>query len=311
MAKWYSAEVRRSIRRLFEKERYDVAVCDSLHPAGILPWSTPCPKVLFTHNIEAEVWERQLAVTTNPARKFAYWLEYKALARTERRYIRRAAHVLAVSERNAEFIRRFVPANRVSVVPTGVDVEYFRPEPAAETGGPEMVFTASMDWMPNEDAVLYFARDIFPLIRSRIPEARFWAVGRNPSARVRALDDGASIRVTGSVEDIRPYLHRSAVYVMPMRSGSGTRLKIFEAMAAGKAVVSTPTGAEGLPVTDGVDILLGETPDQFCDKTVRLLRDRELRQRIGGAARRLTEARFSWAAATAEFESILCAVASR
>jgi sugar transferase (PEP-CTERM/EpsH1 system associated) len=311
MAKWYTPEVRATLRELLERERYDLIVCDFLHPAGVLPWSAQCPKVLFTHNIEAEVWERQLGVTSSPARKLAYWLEYKALARAERRYIRMADHVLAVSERNAGFIRRFVPANKVSVVPTGVDTEYFRPDLQQESPEPEMVFTASMDWMPNEDAVLYFARDILPLIRREIPAARFWAVGRNPSEAVQRLDDGSGVRVTGSVPDIRPYLNRASVYVMPMRSGSGTRLKIFEAMAAGKAVVSTPMGAEGLPLKDGEDVLLAEGPANFAKATVRLLRDRELRQRLGQAARRLTEDRFSWAAATSEFESILCSVVER
>ena len=311
MAKWYTPTVRKSLAELLGANRYDLIVCDFLHPAGILPWSAPCPKVLFTHNIEAEVWERQLGITSNPVRKLAFWLEYKALARAERRYIRMADHVLAVSERNADFIRRLVPANKVSTVPTGVDTDYFRPDPEKESREPEMVFTASMDWMPNEDAVLYFARDIWPLIRREIPEARFWAVGRNPSPAVQMLDDGKDLRVTGSVPDIRPYLHRAGVYVMPMRSGSGTRLKIFEAMAAGKAVVSTPMGAEGLPVTDGEDILLAESPDGFAQATISLLRDVETRQRLGQAARRLTVDRFSWAVATSQFEAILCTVAGR
>ncbi|MCW5981785.1 MAG: glycosyltransferase [Bryobacteraceae bacterium] len=309
MAKWYAPEVRRTIGQLLREERYDLVVCDFLHPAGVLPWPAPAPTALFTHNIEAEVWERQLRVTANPGRKLAYWLEYKALARAERRYIRLADHVLAVSERNADFIRRLVPAEKVSVAPTGVDTTYFQPRPEKESAEPELVFTASMDWMPNEDAALYFARDVFPLVRREVPQARFWAVGRNPSAAIRGLDDGAAVRVTGSVEDIRPYLDRAWVYVMPMRSGSGTRLKIFEAMAAGKAVVSTPMGAEGLPVADGEHLLLAESPAEFARATVGLLKDPDLRRRLGAAARRLTEGRFSWAAATAEFEAILCRVA--
>ena len=211
MAKWYAPEVRRTIRQLFAEERYDLVICDFLHPAGVLPWPAPCPTVLFTHNIEAEVWERQQGVTSNLS---GVWRTGWSTRRSPGLSgVTSAWPITSSPSPNATPISSagWFPADKVSVVPTGVDTEYFQPAPDLESREPEMVFTASMDWMPNEDAVLYFARDIFPLVRREIPEARFWAVGRNPSPAVRALDDGAPLRVTGSVEDIRPYLHRSAV----------------------------------------------------------------------------------------------------
>ena len=203
-------------------------------------WKTPPPTILFTHNVEAQVWERHYKVTTNPLVKAACWLESRALAGAERRYVELADHVLAVSENDRAFFLQYVDASRISVIPTGVDTEYFQPSPEPEQPD-TMVFTGTMDWMPNEDGVAYFADKIFPLIRHEIPDAAFWAVGRRPPRRIQALASG-SVVVTGAVEDIRPYLGKAAVCVVPLRSGSGTRIKIFEAMAMGKAVVSTTHG---------------------------------------------------------------------
>ncbi len=174
-----------------------------------------------------------------------------------------------------------IPA-RISVIPTGVDTEYFQPEvpsgPSLEQPD-TMAFTGGMDWMPNEDGVAYFVEKILPLIRRQIPEAAFWAVGRRPPRRIQALASD-SVVVTGTVEDIRPYLAKAALCVVPLRSGSGTRIKIFEAMAMGKAVVSTSMGAEGLPVQHGKNIILADDPADFARQVVDLLRDPPRRQRL-------------------------------
>jgi sugar transferase (PEP-CTERM/EpsH1 system associated) len=311
MAKFYTPEVRASIQSVLAEDTYDLLLCDFVAPAGVFPWHLPQPKVLFTHNVEAEVWQRHYQLTPQPAKKLAYWLEYRALKAAEIRYARKADHVLAVSDRNARFFAQYVGDENVSDVPTGVDTEFFQPGPEEEIQPHDLVFTASMDWMPNDDAVHHFVRDLFPLIRDKDPQARFWAVGRRPSDALKSLDNGDSIRITGAVDDIRPYLRQGAVYVMPMRSGSGTRLKIFEAMAAGKAVVSTSVGAEGLPVTDGEDILIADTPEAFRDATLRVVNDASLRNRLGSAARKLADEGFSWKAAGGAFEQILVDLVER
>jgi len=167
-----------------------------------------------------------------------------------------------------------------------------------------MVFTGSMDWMPNQHGVLFFTSKILPHIHAEIPEAQLWIVGRCPSQEVRALA-GPRIHVTGRVDDIRPYMRKAPVYVVPLLSGSGTRIKIFEAMAMGKAVVSTTLGAEGLPVTHGRNILIADHPHEFADSVVRLLRDRALTARLGDAARELVEKQFSWRAVGSQFDAIL------
>ena len=157
----------------------------------------------------------------------------------------------------------------------------------------------------------YFVSDILPLIHAEIPEARFWAVGRKPSNNLTKLSAISGVNITGTVDDIRPYLATAGAYIVPMRSGSGTRLKVFEAMAAGKAVVSTSIGAEGLPVTSWEGHI--DSRYSFCvsQAVASGVRNSDLRERLGSAARALTEHRFSWAAATREFEDILCRVAGR
>jgi sugar transferase (PEP-CTERM/EpsH1 system associated) len=305
MRKFYLPRIRGELAELCLNGLFDVLVCDFIVPAGMMPWSGPTPVVLFTHNVEAEIWKRHFRLTRNPARKAAFWLEYQALSRQERRYARLADQVIAVSQRNADHFRRLVSEDRVSVVPTGVDTEYFQPDLSTNEAGADIVFTGSMDWLPNEDCVRYCVESILPLIQQRVPETRFWAVGRNPSAALKALSDGSRVIVTGTVEDIRPYLHRAQAYVVPMRSGSGTRLKVLEAMASGMAVVSSSIGAEGLPVTHNEHVLLADAPDDFASAVISLINDPERRRELGSAARQLVEQKCSWGAVGAEFEEIL------
>jgi glycosyltransferase involved in cell wall biosynthesis len=180
------------------------------------------------------------------------------------------------------------------VIPTGVDVDYFQPMLVEELAN-SLVFTGSMDWLPNEDAILYFVDAILPLIKQQLPAVSLEVVGRSPSRKLQALaETEKSVRLTGWVEDIRPFVARGAACIVPLRIGGGTRLKIFEAMAMKKAVISTSVGAEGLPVSSGENILLADTPNDFADSVVSLLRDPSRRQRLGTAARTLVQENYSW-----------------
>jgi sugar transferase (PEP-CTERM/EpsH1 system associated) len=306
--KFLYPEVRRRYAELLASSTFDVIVCDFLVPASLMHWKTPPPTILFTHNVEAQVWERHYKITSNPFMKTACWLESRALAGAERRYVELADHVLAVSENDRAFFLQYVAPDRISVIPTGVDTEYFQPFPEPEQPD-TMAFTGTMDWMPNEDGVAYFVDKIFPLIRREIPDAAFWAVGRRPRRRIQALASG-NVVVTGAVDDIRPYLGKAAVCVVPLRSGSGTRIKIFEAMAMGKAVVSTTMGAEGLPVRHGENIVLADDPADFARQVVQLLRDPQRRAQLGRAARQLVEENYGWPSVAAHFDQIIHAVLS-
>jgi glycosyltransferase involved in cell wall biosynthesis len=163
-----------------------------------------------------------------------------------------------------------------------------------------------MDWMPNEEGVFYFVEKILSRIQKQVPNTSLLVVGRRPSARLLDLAKATeSVQVTGAVEDIRPYVHRGSVYIVPLRVGSGTRLKIFEAMAMGKAVVSTSIGAEGLPVRPGRDVIIADSPDEFAGAVVGLLQDPVRRGQLGRAARELVMQGHSWDSVGHQFESVL------
>jgi sugar transferase (PEP-CTERM/EpsH1 system associated) len=308
MAKYCRPEIIQRLRRLLDEQTYDVIVCDFLIAAGVIPWEDPTPKVLFTHNVEALIWQRHFQVARNPFWKAVCWREYQAMRRVERHYLNLADRVLTVSGTDRNFFAKLTDPRKITTIPTGVDVNFFSPALGQEEAN-TLVFTGSMDWLPNEDSILYFVREILPRIRRQIPEVCLRVVGRRPSPRLRELatrDRG--VDVTGEVEDIRPYLGRASVYVVPLRVGSGTRLKIFEAMAMGRAIVSTSVGAEGLPVKHEENILLADEPEDFAHAVVGLLRDSHRRIELGRAARQLVEEKHGWASVAADFEAALAAV---
>lgn len=311
MTKFCRPEVRRRLREHLRAHSYDVVVCDFLLTAAVIPWDIPTPKIVFTHNVEAVIWKRHFEVNKNLLWKAVSWREYRTMDRMERLYLRKADHVLTVSQSDRNAFSEFLQREKMTVIETGVDVDFFRPESTSESPL-SMVFTGSMDWMPNEDAILYFVEQILPKIRASYPTATLTVVGRSPSAKLQELAArNQGLKVTGRVEDIRPYIRESAVYVVPLRVGGGTRIKIFEAMAMGKAIVSTSIGAEGLPVQDNEHLLLADTASDFASKVVELFRDPVRRSHIGRSARSLVEANYSWASVARQFDLVLRKLANR
>jgi len=230
--------------------------------------------------------------------------------RYERAAVRRFRHVIAVSDNDRRLMSAMTDASRITVVPTGVDTRKYaagEPDGARDERGPLVVFLGSMDWEPNVDGVEYFCRDIWPRVLASVSAARFRVVGRDPHPRVRRLAS-ASVEVTGTVPSVVEHLRAAEVVVVPLRVGGGTRLKIFEAMAAGKAVVSTTVGAEGLDVTDGDDILLADDAERFAASVVSLLRDDARRAAVGRAASALA-ARYDWSVIARSFEQVLARAA--
>jgi sugar transferase (PEP-CTERM/EpsH1 system associated) len=304
--KYRSAAMRQHVTLL--APHHDLIVCDFLQPMVNVPAVLATPVVLFQHNVEAVIVQRQLEHTTNPLARAYLRLELAKLARFEARALKRATHTIAVSEVDRCLMASVYRVSNVSVAPGGVDADYWRP--ADEREGLDLVFTGSMDWLPNQDAVLYFARDILPLIRQEVPVS-FWIVGRNPPGTVRDLAHSApGVQVTGTVDDVRPWVARAAIYVVPLRIGGGTRIKILEAMAMAKCVVSTTVGAEGLPVEAGRHLLVADTPAAFASAVVSLLKDDARRRRVGLAARELVVSGLTWDAAADRFAAICERVAA-
>jgi len=308
ISKYCRPEVASHLRDIVAAGAYDYILCDFLTPAAAIPFECGVPVVIFTHNVEATIWKRHMDVAKNRLWRFVFKREYEKMRAAELYYLNRSTHVLTVSDTDTEVFARDIDRAKITTIPTGVDIRYFQPyfQPMSGEEPNSLVFTGSMDWMPNVDGIVYFVEQILPLIRKQLPQVTLWVVGRKPDRTIRAMAErDSSIQVTGRVEDIRPYIAKGAVYIVPLRVGSGTRLKIFEAMAMGKAVVSTTIGAEGLPVTNGVDVVLADEPDRFAKEVCRLLESATERKRIGGAARTLVEEKYSWEVVAKQVESVL------
>lgn len=307
IAKYRSEAYRSTLVRLLDEHHVDLVVCDFLVPAVNLPDRLPCPAVLFTHNVEAEIWRRHTEQQGLAIARWLYGVQHKRMLDFECATLARFDKVLAVSEQDRDTFEQLYPGATQTpafVVPTGVDTSYFSID-SSQPSRPRLVFTGSMDWLPNEDAMTFFCRDVLPLVRARVPDVQLAIVGREPTRGVRNLAAQNGVVVTGRVDDVRPFIRDAAVYVVPLRIGGGTRLKIFEAMAMGKAVVSTAIGAEGLPVADDRHLLIADGPQAFANAVVRLLEDTTCRSRLGRAARDLVASRFDWAVVASELETAL------
>jgi glycosyltransferase involved in cell wall biosynthesis len=216
---------------------------------------------------------------------------------------------IAVSDEDRQLLASLAPTSRIVSIPTGVDIGYFRPDHAREQAH-RVVFSGSMDWYPNEDAMLYFIDQVLPRLRQEHPDATATIVGRNPTARLRAAAESARVDVTGTVPDVRPHLAAGSVYVVPLRIGGGTRLKIFEALAMGKAVVSTTIGAEGLGLEPGRQVLLADSADDFAGHVLTLFANADRRRALAREGRRLVEQRAAWPLVAQSFEAYLLEAAT-
>ncbi len=307
--RWRIAPVRARIREWI-KEGVDLCVADFLVAMPNLPTRTSVPVVLFEHNVEYMIWKRLHEVEKRPWRRALLELEWRKMRHYEARACVRAGLTVAVSDADRGLLAANAPGADIRAIGTGVDTAYFHPNSAVEAPA-SLVFTGSMDWYPNEDAIMYFIAAILPQLRQEVPGLSVAVVGRDPSDRLRAACAAAGVHVTGTVADVRPYVAEAAVYVVPLRIGGGTRLKIFEALAMGKAVVSTRVGAEGLPIVSGEHFLQADSPTDFAQAVVTLLKDPGRRHALGMAGRRLVEERYSWTQVTGQFEGYCEEVAAR
>lgn len=288
-----SAAFRRRIAELTTRGDMDIVHFDTIALAQYLPRRLPCPTLVTHHNIESMLMARRSVAEKSYLARFYTRSQTRKLESYEAQYSPRFDMNIMMSSLDEAALKHIAPDIQTAVVPNGVDVEYFMPHPDA--GKPVMIYTGGMNMFANRDAVLYFLREIWPLIRKEIPDAEFFAVGQDPPQELRALAiPNSGIVVTGYVDDVRPLIAQAAVYVVPLRVGGGTRLKVVDAMAQGKAIVSTSLGCEGIDVIADKTILIADAPREFAEKVVHLLRSPTERARLGQAAREMAVTRYAW-----------------
>ncbi|MFN0111088.1 MAG: glycosyltransferase [Blastocatellia bacterium] len=310
--KYESPAMQREIARRVEQDKPDVVVCDFLTPSINVPENLNCATVLFQHNVEAVIWQRHYETQANPLKRlylYGQWLKTRALEKNE---CHRYDHVITVSHEDRETMRHDYGVEAVTDVPTGVDTEFFRPQLSANPEPHSLVFTGSMDWLPNVDGINWFCDEVLPLIRAEVPNIKLTVVGRKPGRELLELSQrDSSVVVTGRVDDVRPYMENAAAYIVPIRIGGGTRLKIYEALAMEMPMVSTTVGAEGLPVKDGEELLIADTPAAFAERVVRVLNDKKFASELGLRAASTVREKFGWKQVSARFAAICQQVSER
>jgi glycosyltransferase involved in cell wall biosynthesis len=289
-----STSLRATLQKLSETEMYDIVHFDTLALLQFDGFFKQAAKVLVHHNIESTLMKRRGQAEKNFLARQYIDRQAKRLRQYEYLTSRSVSVNVVVSERDGVELKDINPTASVEVVPNGVDVDYFStPDNNSETLS--LIYTGGMNMFANKDAVLNFLKHSWPLIKAKEPRVQFFAIGQDPPGELLDLAGADKhITVTGYVDDVRPYISQSAVYVVPLRVGGGTRLKILDAMAMEKAIVSTSIGCEGLEISPDQNILIADNPEQFAEKTLRLLHGPDERKRLGQAARQLVETRYSW-----------------
>tara|TARA_B100000614_G_scaffold259371_1_gene283837 strand:+ start:1032 stop:2261 length:1230 start_codon:yes stop_codon:yes gene_type:complete len=287
-------------------EKPDVVVVDFPHTAVLLPHRIDCPSVLFTHNVEAEIFERHVDLAGDGLRRGVWRDQSRKMVRFEGEACRRFDTVVAVSDRDGEVLTRRYGLKDVATIPTGVDLNRFPFRPSEDHAGKRVVFVGSMDWRANIDAMEFFMADVWPRVAAARPEATMAVVGRNPPPALveEAKRRGLAWTFTGFVDDVRDHVYDAQVYVVPIRIGSGTRIKVFEAMAMGSPLVSTTVGVEGLPIADETHYLCADDAEGFAAAVIALLDDPNRRLALATAARHYVEENFSSERVAQIFEDI-------
>jgi glycosyltransferase involved in cell wall biosynthesis len=318
----WSESYRQRLTSLVQSNRYDVVQIEGIEMAPYGLWlddwrrsegQMSRPRLVFdNHNAEYLLQQR---VFETDIRRPSHWLgaayslvQWRKLRRYESRVCRVMDAVVAVSEADAKALRRLVPHLQPVVIPNGVDLELYASDtPALGLQQRALVFTGKMDFRPNVDAVLWFADEVLPMIAETCSDAHLYVVGQKPHERLQRLAGHPSITVTGWVEDPRPYIAEAIVYVVPLRMGGGTRLKVLEAMSMGKAMVSTTLGCEGFPVTSGKELLIEDSPEDFARAVAELLDDASLRSDLGSRALLFVQEGYDWDAIVPRFEELYLA----
>ena len=289
-----SGPYRQRLDHLLQDMQPDLVHFDTISLAAYRGQVGSLPTILDHHNIESHMMLRRADKETNPLAAAYFRQEGHRLARYEQAECAQFSLNITCSSLDSTRLRELVPAASVDDVPNGVDVGYFRPAGSVEVPA-SIIFAGTLSWYPNRQAVDFLAREIWPRLKAAAPKSSVDIVGANPPAELLELGRrDPDFRVHGFVDDVRTYLDRASVYVCPSTDGGGTKLKILDALAMGKAIVADPIACEGIDVTDGVDVVFASRPEEYVSAIRRLFSDREERMRLGENARRLAEAKYAF-----------------
>jgi sugar transferase (PEP-CTERM/EpsH1 system associated) len=306
----YSKLFQNCLRDAVANLRPDVILCEWTPYAAYVREKRDLPTVVVAHNLEQRIWRRYYEHEASPLKKWYIGRQVTKVSSFEHWVFNTVDGAVAVSGPEASEIMSMNADLRVQVVENGVDPDYFSPSPEKRQAE-SLVFVGAMHWRPNQDAVQYFVDEILPRVREHRPEVVFTVIGQGPPSHIQKLAARPGVRIVGRVEDVRPYVDAATVFVVPLRIGGGTRLKILEALAMSKAVVSTSVGAEGLDLIDGTHIMIADTASAFAERIEKLMADTELRGRLGEAGQRLVRELYVWDTLAEKLRQYLTEVVSR
>ncbi len=289
-----SKKMEEEVAAAVARHPFDVVHFDTISLAPYLRLVAHTRTALDHHNIESSMMLRRAAMEKSWAKKLYYWQEGLKLRAYERAVCQRFDVHLTCSALDSTRLAEIDSSLAVEEIPNGADIDYFRPSNGQEVPG-RLVFAGGLNWYPNRDAMLYFAKEVWPVLKRRRPEVTMDVIGPNPPIELDAIakkDD--SFRVHGFVDDVRPYIDRAAIYVCPIRDGGGTKLKMLDAFAMAKATVAHPVACEGIDVTPGHDVLLASSVDEYVKAIELLLADADRRLQLGANARILIEQRYAY-----------------
>jgi glycosyltransferase involved in cell wall biosynthesis len=287
--KYRSKEMINEIKRILNEEKIDLVHVDILPLMNYFELFKSYPVILVEHNVESLLLRRRIRYTKNIIFKFFLWTQYLKLFTFEKRQIGRAKCCISVSNQEKEILKDMSKKTFTEVIPNGVDVNYFYPQDKDQEKD-SLIFVGGLNWFPNLDGMLFFYEKILPVINKLAGEIEITVIGKEN----KYFKYAKGLQQLGCVADVRQHVLSAKVFIVPLRIGGGTRLKILDAMAMGKAIVSTSIGCEGLDVENGVHLIIEDNPYSFAKAVVELLNNGKKRKWLGENARRLTEEKYNW-----------------
>lgn len=304
VVQFYSPHVKSQLEEILRKEKFNLVHFLSVNSSGYLPIVEKIPTLFFPHDSVSMQFFRNVHHENNLLHKIYMFAQWRKMKRFEQTMIPRFSHTVVVSEIDKRWILDICPNASVSVIPGGVDCDYFKPQPDKEDKFPSVLFRGVMNFPPNRDAALFFHSKVLPLILQEVPTLCYYIVGGQPTPEVQNLSDKNHTTVTGFVEDIRPYMAKAVVHICPMQSGSGMKNKILEAWAMEKAVVATSLACDGIYVENEKNVLIADNPKDFAQAVIRLIKDPNLRKNLGKNGREMAIKNYSWQYVRSLFETV-------